>query len=340
MEENTMRYNSSRNRITRSLGVLVGAALVAALMLPSVAQAQEAPDTPVAPRVAHDGTRDRLTVTTRSPILNLHDYMFFNLVDPDGVTIKRATIKDTAPALAYNLDGSSHHGTWKANLRSAMLMVDIEITPVGRNTAGAVMVVDAEGVAVVPATWVKLPLSSTNRVTAASPDRTYTHGPPEAPANFDYDVPSAGAHLFSWTNPASDYGLSGHRLEWTKDDPASANAEWERAKAGEDLAISRSRGTGTYTLSAADLKKVDEGVEYTFRLRALGISSADNKDIGNDGKVEGGGSDLTLMLGGEASSGGRHRHRHRHSRSGRRCSSRCSSWAAARICSGAGSRAA
>ena len=53
-------------------------------------------------------------------------------------------------------------------------------------------------------------------------------------------------------------------------------------------------------MSSADLKKVEKGVEYTFRLRALGMSSSDNADIGNDGKVEGAGSDLNLMLGEEA----------------------------------------
>ena len=53
-----MRYTSShpprafRNRIARYLGVLVAAALVAALGLPSVAQAQ-APGTPTVSYMAH-----------------------------------------------------------------------------------------------------------------------------------------------------------------------------------------------------------------------------------------------------------------------------------------------
>ena len=54
MEETRMRYNvhPPRNRITRSLGVLVGAALVATLGLPSAAQAQ----TPSAPKVTAQAT--------------------------------------------------------------------------------------------------------------------------------------------------------------------------------------------------------------------------------------------------------------------------------------------
>ena len=190
MEENTMRYNSSRNRIVRSLGVLVGAALVAALVLPSVAQAQIPPDTPVAPTVMYDMARDRLTVTMRSALEQDHSYLFFTLVDSDGVTIKRATLTaNMAGALALNLAGSSDHGTWKANVRSANVEAD-EMTGVTRNTAGAVMVVDDDGVAT--GDYVKVPSSSTNRATAASPDRTYTHGPPAAPEAFGYNVPDCG----------------------------------------------------------------------------------------------------------------------------------------------------
>ena len=299
MEENTMRYNSSRNRITRSLGVLVGAALVAALVLPSVAQAQ--PPTPVAPSVTYldsDDLRVSTTYDDGESDDTVHNYLFWTMVNPDGETSRRATVY-TMKMVTMDLRGSSDHGTWEAKVQSAIALID----NVGRTTAGAVRVYDGTGTAAPePPMWVKLPTASGMK-SSASPARIYTHGPPSAPENFGYNVTSAGAHLFSWSNAAGDYGISGYRLEWTKDDPSLANAKWERAKAGDDIAVGKTATNASYALSSTDLKKVDEGVEYTFRLVALGLNSSDNADIGNDNKVEGAGSDLTLMLGEEATTG-------------------------------------
>ena len=299
MEENTMRYNSSRNRITRSLGVLVGAALVAALVLPSVAQAQSGP-TPVAPTVMYLPSSDDLTVTTAYDDSDAGNYFFWTVVDPDDVTGRRATLATADPKrITIDLRGSSDHGTWKASVMAATAVTEM----VTQTTAGAVRVYDGSGM---PSTsvpmWAKLPTASAMK-TSGSPDKVYTHGPATAPENFGYNVTSAGSHLFSWMNAKGDSGLKGYRLEWTKDDPDLASAKWERAKAGDDLSFTSSKSTDSYTLSSADLKKVDEGVYYTFRLSALGKSSADNADYGNDGKVEGDGSDIRLMLGEEASAG-------------------------------------
>ena len=60
-----MRYNvhQSRNKIGRFLGVLVGAALVATLGLPSAAQAQ----TPAAPMVSAAPSNDTGTGEVDSP---------------------------------------------------------------------------------------------------------------------------------------------------------------------------------------------------------------------------------------------------------------------------------
>ena len=232
MEENTMRYNSSRDRIARSLGVLVGAALVAALVLPSVAQAQ--PPTPVKPTVAYAGTGpDELTVTTRNGPAAVHDdslgFWVFSIVNSDGQTMKRAVKTGTVGDLGrldINLEGSSSHGTWKASVQSGLATEDP--TEETRNSPGAVLVHDSD-----PATYVKLDTETSEtaaRPTANSPETIYTHGPPEAPENFGYNVTSAGSHLFSWTNATGDTGVQGYRLEWTKDDPALASAKWERAK--------------------------------------------------------------------------------------------------------------
>ena len=67
-----MRYNvhsprAFRNRIARYLGVLVAAALVATLGLPSAAQAQTIP----APMVASTGDR-AMTTASRSTWATLH----------------------------------------------------------------------------------------------------------------------------------------------------------------------------------------------------------------------------------------------------------------------------
>ena len=86
MEENTMRYNSSRNRIVRSLGVLVGAALVAGLVLPSAVQAQGRTRRP-APTVRVRQGRDDTMADVRSHDVDVatgHTYWVFHVVNPSG----------------------------------------------------------------------------------------------------------------------------------------------------------------------------------------------------------------------------------------------------------------
>ena len=123
MEETRMRYNvhPPRNRITRFLGVLVGAALVATLGLPSAVQAQ----TPAAPTVT--GTGDG-TVGSDGTITAMwgqaldsasgQDQWLVEYTEP-GVAWDDATeLVITNPAtlmteaLAAN-DPRIHHGVWR-----------------------------------------------------------------------------------------------------------------------------------------------------------------------------------------------------------------------------------
>ena len=84
--------------------------------------------------------------------------------------------------------------------------------------------------------------------------------------------------------------------------------DWKTATSGETVA------------------KLTMGTEYTFEVRGRGMSRAGVGDLHGPSA-----STMEMMPGPTPT---------RHSLRSRRCSSRCSSWAAARICSGAGSRAA
>ena len=308
MEENTMRYNSSRNRITRSIGVLVGAALVAGLVLPSVAQAQTGLDTPGAPRV--DYRPDKLVVTTAKGAPSAdHDYWFYTLVTPSGRTVKRARMFTGTDSveLLYDLRGSTDHGAWKAKVQSATAettkMVSGEAVALEENDRDAVEVVDEDGESTSPATYARVPEERGAHKSASSPNKLYTHGPPPAAKSFGYTPTSADSHVFTWVNAKGDSGILGYRLEWTDRDPTRTSTEWERAKDGEDIDFVSSAATGTYMLSADDLEEVDEGVEYTFRLMALGNSSSDRGDIGDDDKVEGLPADILVTLGAASTEG-------------------------------------
>ena len=122
-----MRYNvhqprAFRNRIARYLGVLVAAALVATLGLPSAAQAQ----TPAAPKVAGtgDGTVGSNAATLTASWGGAAWYRFrprsvaariyrawrrMGQSDEGDARLQTATMSD--PALSAN-DPRIHHGVW------------------------------------------------------------------------------------------------------------------------------------------------------------------------------------------------------------------------------------
>ena len=296
MEENTMRYNSSRNRIVRSLGVLVGAALIAGLVLPSAVQAQgRQPEKPTVRYVGGDAMRT--TVSHDVDVATGHTYWVFSVVNPSGGVTRRAVAESTGNDKDLTLDagGGGGHGEWEADVYSVEAAGQIGIPPraVTRSTRGAIRV-DPAPMTPMPASdpaWVAPVNSNAATTSPKSATTLYTHGQPTAPALFEYSTPAATVNLFTWTDAnRADTAITGYRLRWTKDDPGRVGAKWESAPDQEVF-------TGTYRLTPDDLEKVEANTAYTFELSALGTSSFVGAHYGSDSKVKGMASRIAVVLG-------------------------------------------
>ena len=175
-----MRYISHpprafRNRIARWLGVLVGAALVATLLLPTAAQAQ----TPAAPMVsaAMSGTDDAtLTATWGSALANPtdQDQWLLEYTEPGVAWAKATEVKivstdsTSMPLPAH--DPRIHHGVWRFRV-SYYAMGDADADPV---VVGKV-------------------------IGTASALTDYQHGPPTAaPTGFTAHPAGPGARRLVW----------------------------------------------------------------------------------------------------------------------------------------------
>ena len=298
MEENTMRYNSSRDRITRSLGVLVGVALVAALVLPSAVQAQTGGRRPQKPTVAYVISGDDMRVSTTNNVdISTHNYFVFNITDPD-TGIRTQLASNTVPVEKWILvkaGGRTGHGVWEFSIYSVQAgrLHRHPRSPVTSTTPGAIKAYYLPGTQEVDEPDYVAPGSAAppDATSPTSDTTTYTHGPPEAPELFEYSTPAATVNLFSWTDAnKKDSGITGYRLQWTTGEPDLVSTKWESAPDIEETA-------GTYRLTPDDLKKVEEDTAYTFRLRALGSSSYVSTNYGDDRKVAGDPALIMLMLG-------------------------------------------
>ena len=243
-----MRYNvhpsrAFRNRIARYLGVLVGAALVATLGLPSAAQAQ----TPAAPTVKGMGdgtTGDGGTITaTWGAALGMNsgqDQWLLEYTEPDvdWDDAKEMVIEDVRPMvdstsgpLTAN-DPRIHHGVWRFRVSYYdMDGGDAEADPI----VGAV-------------------------VGTASAITDYQHGPPTA-------APTGFA--------AYPAGPDARRLVWDAVKGTSYDTRYT-ADATDDDEWTDWNMKSTSGMVVDDL---DMGVEYTFELRAIGASRAGVGDL-------------------------------------------------------------
>ena len=108
-----MRYSvhpprAFRNRIAKSIGVLVAAALIATLGLPSAAQAQTIANNTANTAAGHggidymDGTGFEITWTTRLDIITASDNWIVTVTKPDGtktVVNQYSTVQSTLGAV-------------------------------------------------------------------------------------------------------------------------------------------------------------------------------------------------------------------------------------------------
>ena len=270
-----MRYTvlTSRtfhNRITKYLGVLVGAALLVALGLPGVAQAQ----VPAAPTAEYVDNTDTFTVTTQHGNLqtDTHNYWVFEYDSPSASADQRAVL------VSSNTDGelddirsNRAEGKWTFRVRTIAGNltttdgpdVDEDRDAVTATTKGAIRVDGDMPTYIVPNDLV----AAASRMGSWSAKTNYTHGSSPMPQNFTYvSRPGADTHIFSWTDASKgDDGIEDYTLRWTDGDPALLATKWEMEEGIGNL--------GVYTLNSDQTAKLMDGM-YTFELRAIGVSSS------------------------------------------------------------------
>ena len=253
-----MRYNvhpprAFRNRIAKYLGVLVAAALIATLGLPSAAQAQS---------IANDGgieysdtTRFKINWTTNLDVSSEKgvNNWIVTITKPDGtkmVVNERSTVEstlgavDTLDAEALGGTGDQRAGIMKRSLRYRGTALGIWWFQV---SACFAELSAAAGTC-----------SSANRESGTAVG--YTHGAPAAPKNFAANAVPSGVAL-TWEDMTADRAISGY--EYAFEMTAAGKPAWKPASGG------------------AQVIKTDPG-EHTFMLRALGSSDNDTSTTGEN----------------------------------------------------------
>ena len=233
-----MRYNvhSPRNRMTRSLGVLACAALVATLGLPSAARAQSIGATGV---TFVDG--DGFTVTWSSRFAtsgdNAVDNWIVRFTEPDGdkvvlhenITVRENVLGDpTATMVTYD---DNDLGTWWIQVDACFVELP--------DATGSGMTKDV------------CPANSLEAGTAVG----YTHGAPAMPENLTASLVPGGVAL-TWTPVKGDRGIHGYQY---RQDEGEDEGTWKMASSdganvvqtdpGEYTFMVRARGTSDNDLN-------------------------------------------------------------------------------------------
>ena len=230
-----MRYNvhqprAFRNRIAKSIGVLVAAALVATLGLPSAAQAQAIGATGVV--FADGGDSAGLTVTwsTRLNTTDVNDWIV-TFTRPNGMKVVLNSLTTPTPVPALD-NGSTETATLnQKDLGTWWVQVDACFMPLG--TTGA-----AKGVC---------PSGQLESGTAVG----YTHGPPAAPENLAASMVPGGVAL-TWKVIMGDRGIVDYQysLDGKAWKPAAASgAMVVKVDPGEYTFMVRARGSSDNDLN-------------------------------------------------------------------------------------------
>ena len=250
-----MRYNvyspcAFHSRIAKSLGVLVGAALVATLMLPTAAQAQT-PDAPDVEGMGAGTTTDKvgsITATWGQPLGgsgddDVQDGWMLEHTEP-GVAWDDATMTPfmgnttmTSGELPAD-DPRIHHGVWR--FRVSYWNHDAK-------DKDDVLIMDGE--------------IAGERVGSPSALTDYLHGPPaSAPTGFAAYPAGPDARRLVWDKVT---GADSYELRYTDD--ATDDDAWTD---WDDKAM-----------SGMVVDDLEMGTEYTFEVRALGATRAGVGDL-------------------------------------------------------------
>ena len=236
MEETRMRYNvhPPRNRITRSLGVLVAAALIATLGLPTAAQAQTIPPAAGAGIVFTD--MDGFTVnwvpSTRLDIGDLDNWIV-TFTKPNGEKVvvnenstnPTPTGLDSASTRMFNYNRNDM-GTWWIQVDACF--VDLPDSGV-------------------------CPAASLEEGTGVG----YTHGPFPAPESLAASLIPTGVAL-TWTSEKSDHGFVEYQYSMNAD---AATPKWEEADADGIQPVDAEPGEYTFSVRALGESDNDRNTE-------------------------------------------------------------------------------
>ena len=237
-----MHYSSHpprafRNRIAKSIGVLVAASLVATLGLPSAAQAQAIGDTGVT-----FTDNEGFTVTWSSRFDTSGDGVnnwIVRFTEPDGdkvvlhenITARESELGDpTQTTVTYD---DNDLGTWWIQVDACFVELP--------NATGSGMTKDV------------CPPNSLEAGTAVG----YTHGAPEMPENLTASLVPGGVAL-TWTPIKGDRGIHGYQYrqdegedEGTWKMASNAGANVVQVDPGEYTFMVRARGTSDNDLNTA-----------------------------------------------------------------------------------------
>ena len=256
MRYTVLTFRTFHHRITKYLGVLVGAALVATLGLPSAVQAQ----TTSLPDVKYMDGDDSFTVIEPHAPLG------------EGVVDRAWVLEINAPNVAANAKmampfDSNTDTTFVVQAKGAD---GNWLFRMGSGTAE-----DGEGEGEDTDEVAGNSVSEVT-ITHQGPWLTYRHGRPDAPADFEYaSRPGAGVYIFTWTdesNTSSVKGLSTepYAIQWTDGDPLLVTTKWKSGSITDK---------GFYQLTSAETKALKDGEMYTFELTVTGESSSVTKEL-------------------------------------------------------------
>ena len=250
-----MRYTvlTSRtfhHRITRYLGVLVGAALVATLLLPSAVQAQ----TTGLPSAEYMDADDSFTVTTPHAALGGDERWVLEINAPNVAANAKMLLESMGKGDIFEVQAKGADGNWLFRIGSGTIIDDED----GATT-------DGDSVDEV-------------KINNQGPWLTYRHGRPEAPADFEYaSRPGAGVYIFTWTDESDTTSVKGlstkegpYAIRWTDGDPLLVTTKWKSGSIADK---------GFYQLTSAETKALKDGEMYTFELTVTGESSSVTKQL-------------------------------------------------------------
>ena len=192
-----MRYNvhplrAVRHRIARQIGVLVCAALVAVLGLPSMAQAQSITTVTYA-----DGPGFGVTFSADRLDTDAVDVWMVTFTNPAG---KKVVVTDGTPTGSPVMLNENDLGTWWIQVDACFMALggaDNDECPEGELEEGASV--------------------------------GYTHGAPKAPENLAASLIPDGVYL-SWTAVKNDRGLTGYQYSTDGEKWAAAGAAGDGSK--------------------------------------------------------------------------------------------------------------